>query len=195
MTITLDRGIDATSNAAAKSSALIAVPILFLDFRAPTMAKYFAGANVNIIIANSDVMPAGTYLGVAGVSSISTTEESLEVKSTAITAELNGIDSTYIALVLAEQYFGRDAYYGIVLLDSDYLPVGDPILLFKGFISVLNTEIQEQAKVTVEIESIFTDWERPRVLRYNTKSQSLIDGNDSGFNNVGPIVNKEVTWG
>jgi hypothetical protein len=84
---------------------------------------------------------------------------------------------------------------GLAILDSNYKIVGEPILLFKGFISKLVADIEENAKITVELESIFMDWERPRVKRYNTISQSSIDGNDSGFNHVAVIVNKEITWG
>jgi hypothetical protein len=193
MTITLTRGIDSETDTSLKSSQTIAVPLLYLDF--PSLAKYYSGSNTNIVLSSGVVMPAGTYVGVGGISTIGTSEESTELKSTSLTAEINGLDSSAIALVLSEQYYGRDALFGIAVLNSSYQIIGEPILLFKGFISVLNTQLDTDTKITVNIESILADWERPRVKRYNDASQKLIDGTDTGFRNVENIINKEIIWG
>jgi len=193
MTITLDRNLASTTNDEVKKSSLIVAPLLYLNF--PTLSKYYAGTTTNVTLGSSTVMPAATYLGVGGISTLSVMEESIDLKSSKLIAELNGLDSTYIALVLAEQYFGSDASYGLVTLDSNYKIIGEPVLLFKGLISVLTADIEEKAKVSIEIESILADWERPRVKRYNDATQYEIDPTDDGFKNVAAIVNKEITWG
>ncbi len=193
MTITLDRNLTAITNTEVKKQSLIAAPILYLDF--PSLEKYFAGSNINITVNSNAVMPSGTYIGVGGISSVSVTEETADLKATNLVVDLNGLDSTYVAMVLAEQYYGRDASMGLAILDSNYKLIGEPVLLFKGFMSKLLIDLEDKAKVSVELESIFMDWERPRVKRYNTTSQATIDGVDAGFNNVAIIINKEVTWG
>ena len=193
MAITLDRNLSGTTNTELKSSQLVAVPLLYLDF--PSLVKYYAGSNVDIVVSSSAVMPTGTYQGVAGISSVAVVEESIELRANSIVAELNGLDNTYIALVLGEQYYGRDATLGLAVLDSDYQIVGEPIILFKGFMSVLTADIDSNSKITVELESILSDWERPRLKRYNSSSQDEIDSSDEGFSNVDSIVNKEITWG
>lgn len=193
MTITLDRNLAAATDTEVKKSSLITAPILYLDF--PTLTKYYAGTTTNITLGSGTVMPAGTYVGVGGIASVAVAEETTELKSTRLVCELNGLDSTYIALVLAEQYFGRDASYGLAVLDSSYKVVGEPIILFKGYISMMNINLEEKAKITVEIESILADWERPRVMRYNDNTQETIDPTDDGFNNVAKNVHKEVVWG
>ena len=193
MSLTLDKNLGSSVEAATKGQSLVAVPLLYLDF--PSLAKYFAGSSTNIEIRSSTIIPAATYIGVGGISAISAVEESSDFSSTSLTAELNGIDSTYVAMVLGENYFGRDASLALGVLDNNYKIVGDPILLFKGFMSLLETSIEKEAKFTVKIESMFGQWERPRVLRYNTATQKTINANDRGFDNVAPNVNKEITWG
>lgn len=195
MTITLDRNLATATDTEVKKGSLITAPLLWLNFDSPTMGRYYAGTTTNVTISSNAVMPAANYVGVGGISSISVAEETVELKATKLVAELNGIDSTYVALVLAEQYFGREASYGIAVLDSSYKVIGEPILLFKGFMSLLNIEIDEKAKITVEIESILADWERPRVKRWNDSTQQTIDASDDGFKNVASIINKDVTWG
>lgn len=193
MPITLDRNLNAATNTELKSSQLTLVPLLYLDF--PSLIKYYAGANTNIVVRNSNIMPAGTYVGVGGISSIGTVEETVDLKSTNLVAKLNGIDSTYIALVLAENYYGRDAYLSLAALDQNYQVVGDPLLLFRGFMSVLSIDLESQTSISVELESIFADWERPRANRWNNTTQEDIDPADKGFDNVADLVHKEVTWG
>ena len=193
MTITLDRGLDPATDAALQSGALTMCPILYLDF--PSLTKYYAGANINIDLVSGAIMPAGIYVGVGGISSINAAEESSELKSTSITAQLNGLDSTYIALVLAENYYGKDASLGLVTLDSSHAVVGEPLLLFKGFMSILTADVQSDFAVTVELESILANWERPRVKRYNSAEQENVDPNDRGFDNVAELVSKEIVWG
>jgi hypothetical protein len=193
MTVTLDRNLSTNTNTEVKKSNLVAAVILYLDF--PSIFKYYAGTTNNIILGSSTVMPAGIYVGVGGISSVTVVEESSEMKSTKLVAELNGLDETYISLVLGQQYFGRDASFGMAVLDSDYRIIGEPILLFKGYMSLLTADIDSSTKISVEIESILADWERPRVKRYNSATQNEIDNTDEGFDNVAAIVNKEVTWG
>lgn len=193
MAITLDRNLDALTNTEFKGEQLISAPILFLDF--VTLAKYYAGTSTNITLTSSAIMPAGDYIGVGGISSISSSEETVELRSNKITVELNGLDSTYVALVLAELYYGRDATLALATLDSNYKIIGEPLVLFKGFMSVLSISLDSKAAVNVEIESILADWERPRVKRYNTGTQELIDGTDRGFDNVADLITKEIVWG
>ena len=193
MTITLDRDMSALSSAEIQKDSFVVVPLLYLDFDG--LLQNYAGSNVNIQVKTSTVIPAATYVGVGGISTISVVEERSDLGATTLTAELNSLDSQTVALVLANQYFGRDASFAVGILDSSYTLIGEPLLLYKGFMSVLTAEIAEQAKFTVEIDSIFRNWERPRVLRYNTPTQTSIDPLDRGFNNVAPIVNKEITWG
>ena len=195
MPITLDRNLNSLTNTELQSDSLVAVPIIFLDF--PSLEKYFAGSSTNIVIPTSanQIMPAATYVGVGGIASIATTEESTELKSSKLTVELNGLDSTYIALVLAEQYFAQEARLALVTLDSNHAVVGEPLILFKGFMSVLTTSVENKFSISVEISSVLADWERPRIKRYNTGTQQLIDGTDRGFDNVADLINKEVVWG
>lgn len=193
MPITLDRNLNASTDTELKAPQLISAPLLFLDF--PTLAKHYAGSSTNIELTISTVMPNSIYLGVGGISSISGSEESIELKSTKINATINGLDSTYIALVLAENYYGRDATLGLATLDSNYVIIGEPVILFKGFMSILTINSQEKFSVDVEIESILADWERPRIKRYNTGTQELIDGTDKGFDNVADNITKEIVWG
>jgi len=204
MAVTLDRNLHVDVNAQLTSNQLVAVPLLYLDFpdkdgTGPDtrFQKYFAGSLTDITLVNSNILPAATYIGVGGIASISSTEESLELKSNNLTVKLNGIDSSYIALALAKDYYGGDAMLALAVLNKDtHTVIQDPILLFKGFMSILKVNLQDNAAdVSLELESILADWERPRVKRYNSGTQKLILGTDRGFDNVADLVNKEVVWG
>lgn len=193
MPITLDRNLDVAVKNEVAGSALSLAPILYLDF--PTLVKYYAGSLNNIHLKSNAVMPSGIYVGVGGISNLSVVEETEELKAAKLVAELNGIDSTEVALVLAEDYYARDAILGLAILDSNYKIIAEPIILFKGFISILKATIEKNAKIVVEMESILADWERPRVKRYNEDTQAEVDPTDQGFSNVARSVNKEVAWG
>ena len=150
MAITLDRNLDSLTAIELKKNTLIAVPMLYLDF--PTLIKYYSGSTNQIILKSSAIMPAATYIGVGGISSVSASEEAVELRATKLTVELNGLDSSYMALVLAEQYYGRDAILGLATLDSNYSIIGEPLVLFKGFMSILSITLDSKTAVTVEIE-------------------------------------------
>ena len=196
MAITLDRNLDAAVVSATKDNNLVAVPVLYLDFANSGFQKYFAGAGMDIDIPTNPIMPSGTYLGVGGISAVSAAEESAELKAGGLTVTLNGIDSTYVSLVLSEQYYGGEAKLALVILNtSNYSIIGNPVIIFKGFMSVLTVDLgKDKADITVELENILADWERPRVSRYNNASQAAIDPNDKGFSNVSKIVTKEIVW-
>ena len=140
-------------------------------------------------------MPAGFYIGVGGISSISVVEESIDLKSAKLSVELNGLDNTYIALILAELYFGREATLGLAMLDTEYKIIGEPLVLFKGFMSILTANLDSKTSIRVEIESILANWERPRIKRYNTGTQSDVSSTDRGFDNVADNMTKELVWG
>lgn len=204
MVMDLTRNFNTTTGDALAASQVIAAPVLYLNFpdkddTGPDteFQKYYAGSTVDIVIPVNDIIPDATYIGVGGISAISTIEETSELKAPKLTVELNGIDSTYISLVLAENYYGGDATLALVLLGSDHaiLTDSEPVILFKGFMSILTLAMSEgKANITLELESILADWERPRVNRYNTGTQRNIDPNDRGFDNVADIISKEIIW-
>jgi len=193
------RDIDATTNTeVTTSSSLRVVPILYLNFfdtiGQQVVEKYYSGSSVDLTVTGSTIMPNGVYEGVGGISSVTAIQETSDLQAPQLTVELNGIDTTYIAQVLALQYFGREAKLALTVLDENFDTIGDVVLLFKGFMSKLTADIEKDAKVTVIIESILADWERPRVKRYNDNTQRLIDPTDKGFVRVEELINKEVVW-
>ena len=191
MTLTLDRNLHIDVENSTKSGQTIAVPLLYINFASPTLAKHYAGSNVDVVVSSSAAIPAETYIGVGGISTIAVAEESVELKSTKLTVELNGLDSTDVALVLAEPYYGKEATLALAILNNDYQVLGDPIVLFKGFCSIMRLSLDTKASISMDIESILANWERPRVKRYNSADR----GTDTGFGNIVAGVSREVIWG
>ena len=59
----------------------------------------------------------------------------------------------------------------------------------------MNIDAGETATVSLSVESRLSDWERPRIRRYNNADQQIAYISDKGFEFVPQMVEKELIWG
>jgi hypothetical protein len=127
-----------------------------------------------------------------GVSDVSETSD-LRVNSLSIT--LSGVEQTYIAIFLGDDYIDVPAKIYRAVIDSSDDVVGAPILIFDGLIvgySIDDTE--DESKLTVEIASHWKDFEKENGRRTNHNTQQLYFNGDLGFEFAAKTI-KDLKWG
>lgn len=135
------------------------------------------------------------YLGLGGLTSISTNTERPGVTAAGLTVGVSGIQPEIVSLFLSEPYINREAYIHYTLLDeNDEQIPGDPVLMFRGSIASVNGEMGVSAGFTIEIKSRLDDWERDRKIRYTDSEQQKLHPGDKGFEFVGQMEQRKIIW-
>jgi hypothetical protein len=136
-----------------------------------------------------------TFIGVGGLGSITAVQESNENRSYDCTFTLSGIPRDAIGLAMTEQYQGRAATIWEVPLDpASYLPIGDPIVIFRGHMDQLNPTLGETATCSVRMINRLADWEVARNSMYTDIEQQRLHPGDLGMQFVYGVVNKNLIW-
>lgn len=142
-----------------------------------------------ITVASETYTGGGQFLGISPV------EETVEVAARGVTMSLNGIDASLISYALTENYQTRSAkvYLGVI---SSGAVVADPYLIFDGRMDVMTIDDNgETANIAMTAESRLIDLERPKLRRYTSDDQKLQHPNDTGFDFVASLQEKEIAWG
>jgi hypothetical protein len=138
-----------------------------------------------------------TYVGGAGVASISSVEETQELQASGIQVQISGVDSSNVSIALTENFKNVDAtlYLGFLNITT-YTLEDDPFIIFKGKVDTQNIQVDnETATIVIEIENRLIDWERQRISRYTNNDQLSKYSGDVGLEFVQQLVEKELFWG
>jgi len=183
----MSRIIDSEFATASKADNLKIAVLLFLDFDS---APVYLNTSATTIVYDGN-----SYLGAGQLGSISRVEEKAEIESSSIELALSGIPTEYISLSLQEKYQGRPVKIYLALLDSNFVVIGTPLTLFVGKMDYMQVVLGESATISVVCNSILSDWNRPRVRRYNNEDQQIEYPLDKGFKFVQQEVEQEIVWG
>lgn len=136
------------------------------------------------------------WLGVGSLGNVSAVEESAELQRRTLSYTLSGIPNSLIAIVLGENYQGREAklYLGIVNPTTGQL-VDTPILIDRGKMDISDIEEGESCTVTVTAENRIAGWDRPLVRRYTDSDHQSRFLGDIGLQFVDQAAQKEINWG
>jgi hypothetical protein len=109
---------------------------------------------------------------------------------------LSGIDSSLMASIVGEDYHGRPVRLLVGLLDVTTLAlVADPQEVFVGMADFATVTLGAQGgSITLNCESEFARWQRPRGLSYTHESQQLVSEGDRLFDMVPTIQNRIIEW-
>jgi hypothetical protein len=146
------------------------------------------GSPLNVRIEDAD------FLGIGAMGKISVAEEAGDLQSYSMTFVLSGIPRDAVALAFTEPFQGRPATVWDVPMTSDFVPVLDPVIIFRGRMDQMQIDLGETAGVTVTILNRLADWERPRVLRYSDVEQQRAFVGDLGMQFAAAMENKEISW-
>lgn len=181
------RTLASTIVAEATSSSLR--PVTFVDLEFDGGAIWLWNGIGSITVAST------TYSGVGSFLSVSSITEIEAVKSTGVNISLNGIQSNILANAFNEDYQDRPVTIYLGFMDSDNAFI-DRVQLFKGRLDVMTIhESGGVASITVSAENILVGLERVRHRRFTHEDQQKQFPNDSGFQYVVSLQQKELTWG
>lgn len=183
----MTRGLSSAAQAAIAEEVVVRSVAVALDF--PAGVARWNSSPADIVIEGE------TFLGVGALGTISAAEEGIELRSYGMTVGITGIPRDAIAIALGQAYQGRAATVWEVILDGGtWLPVADPVVIFRGRMDQMDITLGSMAEVSVKLENRLTDWERPKIVRYTDQDQRRRDPNDGSFRFLPATTEKEIIW-
>ena len=183
----MSRGLTPAARSAASGETVLRSVAVALDF--PAGIARWNSSPADILIAGD------TFVGVGALGTISAAEEGIELRSYGITVGITGVPRDAIALALGQAYQGRKGTIWEIMLDpTSWLPVVDPMVIFRGRMDQMDITLGTTAEVTVKLENRLTDWERPKIRRYTDADQRRRDPADGAFRFLPATTEKEIIW-
>lgn len=165
-------------------------PALFalLDFQSGAV-RVWSGLGTKTWNGNS-------YTGLGNFGSVSSVEETTDVRANSIAFQLTGVPTALIATVLADNYQGRTAKLWVGSLDASGNVIADPYLIFAGRMD--NIEIDEgpnTSVIRVFAESRLIDLQRSKERRFTHEDQQNDYPGDLGLKFMPTANSKPFVWG
>ena len=142
------------------------------------------------------VINSETYTGAGSLLSISSVEDTLDLKPTGISIALSGMDADVLNMALTENYQNRDISVFMGFLMGGSNEVAGVLKVFAGRMMSLDvSDSLDGAVVGITAENRLIDLERPSILRYTAESQKFVDSSDTSLNRVQQLQDKQIAWG
>lgn len=135
------------------------------------------------------------WIGIGTLGSIEAISEGSALQMYGCALTLSGIPSSMISEAFSQNYQGRSAKIWLAPLTADYAFIADPVVVFAGRMDTMDIALGETATITLSVESRLTDWDRPRIRRFNDQDQQSEFPGDRGFRYVDQMVQKDLKWG
>jgi hypothetical protein len=132
-----------------------------------------------------------TYVGAGSLLNIQGLGEVADLSAKAITISLSGVAAALVSLALQEPYQRRvcRVYFGAV-------DVSDVIEVFSGQLNTMSIEDSGEAStIAVVVDSKLVELERASNRRYTRESQRSRYRDDTFFNYVAKLQDREIVWG
>lgn len=185
-------GRDITTANTSAAAERVVRPVLFVELEIED------GSPIDFVRASNapfDITWGGrTFKGVGTFGSVSTVEEGSEPEATGVELTLNGIDTGLVSIALGRHIQGDRATVFMGFLDEGHVLVDDPFIVFRGRMDVMRITVGESATIRLSVESVFADWDRPRVRRYNNADQQQRFPDDKFFEFAEQTVDKDIIW-
>jgi hypothetical protein len=136
------------------------------------------------------------WSGSGQIMGIAPSNETTDLSANGMTLTFGGLDPNIVAIALTENYRGRTATLYIGALDSTNQPVSTLYQLFSGRMDVMSiTEDGNTSTLTISIENVLIDLDRPRIRKYTTEEQLSRYPNDESLKYVASLQEKDIAWG
>lgn len=136
-----------------------------------------------------------TYRGVGQVVQIGQASASVADGKAGLSITLSGVDFEVIALAELEDFQRRRVTVYLATFDSEGQIV-DADVFFDGLADDMQSDdTPGSATLTLSCEQRALDLSRPRVFKYLPEDQKRRFPGDTGFDLVGPLMNRDDTWG
>ena len=183
----MTRALTTAAALAVQAEVVARTMAVALDF--PSGFARFNASPASIVIGGAE------FLGVGALGAISVIEETAELRAAGMTVALSGVPRDAVASALSQAYQRRPATVWEVVLDTTtWLPVADPVIVFRGRMDQLVVEMGETARVVCRLENRLVDGERPRIRRYTNEDQQRAHPGDEFFRFVSATTEKELVW-
>jgi hypothetical protein len=137
-----------------------------------------------------------TWLGNGFLKNMGSVRETGDLSAEGLDVHLCGEPSALVSMHLSdiEQNNAANVYLGF--LTEARAVIVDPVLLFTGKVDTSKlTDSISEATLTISLESVLVDFDRPKDLRYNHESQQSIYPGDLFFEYVEQLQNAHYYWG
>ncbi len=143
------------------------------------------------------------YTGAGRLAQIEPIQETRETIASGVTMSLliiptadqpDAVDEV-LNIALGEEYQGRPVTIWQAQVDhTDGTLIGDPFVRFKGKLDVMeDSELPQAAIIRLTAENRLIDLERPRRRTYTPEDQKTSHANDTFFDEVAALQNREIT--
>lgn len=157
-----------------------------------------SGGDIRVWTGSGDlIFDSETYIGTGTLGGVSQIEEKTDLSATGLTFSLSGIPSSLISTALGQIEQGRDCTLWLALLNTTTgAIINDPYEIFSGFTDVtIITEGGDTSSISISAENRMIGLERARVRRYTDEDQQEEHSGDKGFEFVGGLQDKVITFG
>jgi len=141
------------------------------------------------------VYDSNTFLASGHILQIEAIQEASDIRVGSSKIKLSGVEQTFVNLMLAGGYSGRQVRILRAFLNDTNQIIGDPFLLYDGRIE--GHQIKDSnttSEVILSISSHWSDFEKKSGRKTNSNSQALYFSTDKGFD-FSALVNKDIKWG
>ena len=141
------------------------------------------------------ILGGDTFTGVGDLGSISTVEETDDVKASSVELTLSGIPSSTLAAAIGDSRQGKTATIWLAFLDSSLAIIADEIILFRGRTDVPTIlEGGETSSMSMRVENHLLDLKRASNHRYTQEEQHETYPADDFFEFIPALQNKTIRW-
>lgn len=166
-------------------------PIHLVDVTVGSTIYYLTDAHRGITWGGHSYLAVGHLLGFSDI------EEHVDIQVSSLTLNLSGVDQTWIALVLDNDFVDRPVSIYKAVLDYDGNLVADPFLVFGGAINHAGiAEDPDDGTCTVSIgaTSHWADFDRKPGRHTNHAEQQHWFPDDEGLEFASEIIG-DIYWG
>jgi hypothetical protein len=132
---------------------------------------------------------------------VSNFEESSNLESQGLDISLSPVSSEMLSLALGnvEEYRGQPCSIYMAVLDDNFVPLGDPILRWYGYMDMMSIATQTSESgvsgaINIKCETGMHALSRLKTYRLNNAQQQSRVPGDKGFEYVERLMSEPYTW-
>tara|TARA_R110000744_G_scaffold138706_6_gene249572 strand:+ start:11780 stop:12418 length:639 start_codon:yes stop_codon:yes gene_type:complete len=136
------------------------------------------------------------YEGAGTLLAISDIEDSKELKSSGVSFNLSGMDTTLLNYALTENYQNRPIIMYMAFISGGTNHVDGVMTVYSGrMIQIRVGDSASGSTIAINSENRLIDLMRPSNIRYTNESQQSLYAGDTSLNEVAAIQDMKLMWG
>lgn len=157
----------------------------------------FDSGTVRFWTGYGDITASGEeWTGSGTIMGLTNSVEADDLSANNVTLSFSGIESSFVAIALTQNYRGRSAKIYLGCLDAENQPVSNLYQLFAGRMDIMTiNEDGKTATMTISIENVLVDLERARMRKYTDEEQRKRYPGDNSLEFVATLQDKQIAWG